>query len=68
MTNKKGKSNCKCKYRDLSAAQWTVRLSIASVEMTFFGGRKSGKGNGKNDGNDKSNSWLGDRLHSHSSR
>ncbi len=28
----------KTKYRDLSAAHWTVRLPSASVEMTFVDG------------------------------
>jgi hypothetical protein len=35
----------KTKYRGLSTAQQTMRLSVASVEMTcFFGGRGSGDG------------------------
>ena len=34
-SNSKSNSKSKAKYRDLSTARWTVRLSSASVEMTF---------------------------------
>jgi hypothetical protein len=36
--NGNSNSNAKTKYRDLSATQRTMRLSAASVEMTFVGG------------------------------
>jgi hypothetical protein len=31
----KANARATAKYRDLSTAQWTMELSIASVEMTF---------------------------------
>jgi hypothetical protein len=65
MTNKNGNSNCNCeklqqrqrataKYRELSTTQWTIRLSIASVEMTFvWEGRRLETTRANSNGNDK---------------
>src|SRR6266702_5168785 len=33
-------ATAKAKYRDLSTARWTMRLSSASVEMTFVVGER----------------------------
>jgi hypothetical protein len=48
-------ATAKTKYRGLSTAQQTVRLSVASVEMTFVweGYERTGNDNGRDSGDGK---------------
>jgi hypothetical protein len=39
----KATTSARAKYGDLSAAQWTVKLSVAPVEMTFVCGWQTGE-------------------------